>query len=65
IVATMGTIRIHDNSLYDNKTGVSCGLSGPYGTVSGFVASTGTNRKANNVGGTYPLCSSVAPINVQ
>jgi len=61
IVATAGTIRIHDNSLYDNKTGISCGLSGPYGTV----ASTGANRKANNVGGTYPLCSSVAPINVQ
>ncbi|MGO4518708.1 hypothetical protein AB4Y89_23180 [Terriglobus sp. 2YAB30_2] len=61
IVATAGTIRIHDNSIYENKTGISCGLNAPFGTV----ASTGTNRKANNVGGAYPVCGSVTPITFQ
>jgi hypothetical protein len=40
---TGATVRLSNNGIYNNKTGFGCG--------GGTLASTGNNRKANNVGG--------------
>ena len=50
------TIRISNNSIYNNQTGVACG---------GTVASTGDNRKGSNVGGSVAVCAPNASIALQ
>ena len=51
------TIRLSNSGIFDNKTGFACG--------GGTVASAGNNRKANNVGGTEPVCTPTAAITIQ
>jgi hypothetical protein len=53
---TGATIRLSNNGIYNNKTGFGCG--------GGTLASTGNNRKANNVGG-GAACAPNAVVTVQ
>jgi hypothetical protein len=51
------TIRLSNNSVYDNLTGFGCG--------GGILASAGNNRKAGNVGGGAAACIPNTVITVQ
>ncbi len=51
------TLRISNNNIYNNQTGVYC-------PGSGIISSTGNNRKGSNSGGPAP-CQSVGAINQQ
>lgn len=51
------TVRLSNNGVYNNKTGFGCG--------GGTLASTGNNRKGNNVGGVVAACAPNAVIAVQ
>jgi hypothetical protein len=53
----LGTVRLSNNDVMNNKTGFACG--------GGFLATTGNNRKAGNVGGVVLACSPNATITVQ
>jgi hypothetical protein len=46
---TGATVNLVNNGVYSNLTGFGCG--------GGILASTGNNRKANNVGGVVPVCN--------
>jgi hypothetical protein len=52
-----GTVRLSDNSIYNNLTGFGCG--------GGTLASTGNNRKAGNTGGVVPACVPTVAITIQ
>jgi hypothetical protein len=52
-----GTVRLSNNSIYDNLTGFGCG--------GGTLASAGNNRKAGNSGGVVPVCSPTVTITLQ
>jgi hypothetical protein len=54
---TAGTVRMSNNSIYNNLTGFGCG--------GGTLVSAGDNRKANNVGGTVPACAPTMSIAIQ
>lgn len=51
------TLRISNNSVYNNGTGYSC--------PGGVIASSGNNRKGSNPGTGAPVCSTIAAINQQ
>jgi len=51
------TIRLSNNTVYDNLTGFGCG--------GGILASAGNNRKAGNSGGTGSACAPTTVIAVQ
>jgi Right handed beta helix region len=53
----MGTVRLSNNDVMNNKTGFGCGA--------GILASAANNRKANNVGGLVPVCTPTMTITVQ
>jgi hypothetical protein len=52
-----GTVRLSNNSIYDNLTGFGCG--------GGTLASAGNNRKAGNTGGAVPVCAPTVAITIQ
>ncbi|HEX2091655.1 MAG TPA: right-handed parallel beta-helix repeat-containing protein [Longimicrobiaceae bacterium] len=54
---TNATVRISHNDVQGNSTGFGCG--------GGALASDGTNRKGNNVGGVVPVCNPNATITLQ
>lgn len=54
---TGATVRLTNNSVYNNLTGFGCG--------GGTLASTGDNRKGNNVGGVVAACAPNATIALQ
>jgi hypothetical protein len=51
------TVRLSNNSVYNNLTGFGCGT--------GTLASAGNNRKAGNVGGVVPVCSPTVAVTLQ
>jgi hypothetical protein len=53
----LGTIRLSNNDVMNNKTGFACGGGG--------LATAGNNRKAGNVGGIVAVCVPNATITVQ
>jgi hypothetical protein len=57
LATSPGTVRLSDNSVFNNLTGFGCG--------GGILASAGNNRKANNVGGSVPVCAPTDVINIQ
>jgi hypothetical protein len=58
VQATLGgTVRLSNNSVYNNLTGFGCG--------GGMLVSAGNNRKANNVGGSVPACAPTTTIAIQ
>lgn len=59
---TGGILRISNNNIYNNKTGLACDSN----TVTpGAISSTGDNRKGSNSGGTAVVCPSVGVITQQ
>jgi hypothetical protein len=54
---TGATVRLSNNDIYDNLTGMGCG--------GGTLASAGNNKKANNTGGVVAVCSPTATITLQ
>lgn len=54
---TRATVRLSNNEIFNNLTGLGCG--------GGTLASAENNRKAGNSGGTVPACSPNATVNVQ
>ena len=54
---TGATVRLSNNGIYNNQTGFGCG--------GGTLASSGDNRKANNVGGVVPVCVPTVAITLQ
>ena len=57
-------IRMSNNSFYNNLTAFACNTGTPGGGT-GTLASAGNNRKANNTGGSLPVCAPSAAITVQ
>jgi len=55
--ASGSTLRISNNSIYNNGTGYAC--------PGGVIASSGNNRKGSNPGTGAPVCSNIAAINQQ
>jgi len=51
------TVRLSNNSIYNNMTGFGCG--------GGTLASAGNNRKAGNMGGIVPVCAPTVAITIQ
>jgi hypothetical protein len=51
------TVRLSNNSIYNNLTGFGCG--------GGTLASAGNNRKAGNMGGVVPVCAPTVAITIQ
>lgn len=51
------TVRLSNNYVYGNRTGFGC--------AGGVLASDGTNRKGNNLGGSVPACSPTVTITEQ
>ncbi len=54
---TGAIVRLLNNDVFNNSSGFGCG--------GGILASAGNNRKANNVGGSVPVCAPTVSINVQ
>jgi len=52
-----GQVRLSNNSIYNNLTGLGCG--------GGILASAGNNRKAGNTGGSVPVCSPTVAVSLQ
>ena len=50
-------VRLSNNGVYNNRTGFGCG--------GGTLASSATNRKANNVGGSVAACTPTVGITLQ
>jgi hypothetical protein len=55
--AVQGTVRLSNNSIYNNLTGFGCG--------GGILASAANNRKAGNVGGVVAACTPTVAITIQ
>jgi hypothetical protein len=51
------TVRLSNNSVYNNLTGFGCG--------GGTLATAGNNRKAGNTGGVVPVCAPTLAITIQ
>jgi hypothetical protein len=57
LATSPGTVRLSDNSFYNNLTGFGCG--------GGTLVSAGNNRKAGNSGGAVPVCTPTMTITIQ
>ncbi len=57
IEAGGGTIRLSNNNIYNNQTGLAC----PSGTIN----SEGNNRKGSNTGGSAAVCAVIGSVTLQ